>query len=57
MPLTNTEPTYSTDEPTIKIDHIFYRGPRPLELKRTVTCTDSALSDHRPVISEVTLGK
>lgn len=56
-PLTNTEPTYPTKNPTIKIDHIFYRGETPLELKQTVTCTDSRLSDHRPVLSEVTLGK
>lgn len=57
MPLTNSEPTYPTQKPSIKIDHIFYRGPRPLVLKRTVTCSDSELSDHRPVISEVSLGE
>lgn len=56
-PLTNSEPTYPASDPSIKIDHIFYRGELPIELKRTVTCDDSQLSDHRPVLSEVALGK
>lgn len=55
--LTNLDPTYPANAPTIKIDHIFYRGAEPLKLKRTVTGKDNRLSDHRSVISEVTLGE
>ena len=55
MPLTNAEPTYPVKDAEIKIDHIFYRGDAPIRLNATKRCTDSRLSDHFPVLSEVTI--
>ena len=55
MPLTNAEPTYPVKDAEIKIDHIFYRGSDPIRLNATKRCTDSRLSDHFPVLSEVTI--
>lgn len=59
QPLTNDEPTYSTTKPTTKIDYIFFRPVKSMSvvLNATRVCRDTALSDHAPVISKITLNK
>jgi endonuclease/exonuclease/phosphatase family metal-dependent hydrolase len=49
--MTNEEKTYSTKAPKIKIDYIFYRGARPVELRKTEVVEWCTLSDHFPVVS------
>jgi endonuclease/exonuclease/phosphatase family metal-dependent hydrolase len=51
--MTNEEKTYSTREPKIKIDYIFYRGSRPVELRKTEVVEWCTLSDHFPVLSVI----
>jgi endonuclease/exonuclease/phosphatase (EEP) superfamily protein YafD len=51
--MTNEEKTYSTKEPKIKIDYIFYRGARPVELRKTEVVEWCTLSDHFPVLSVI----
>ena len=49
--LTNADKTFSTVDPTIKIDYIYSKPKKKVELIKTQVCTDIKLSDHFPVIS------
>lgn len=51
--LTNAELTYSTIKPSTKIDYIYSKKSMCVELKSTVVDKNSKLSDHFPVISEI----
>ena len=53
--MTNEEKTYSSTNPTIKIDYIFYRGPRKAELRHTEVVKWCTLSDHFPVVSTIAM--
>ncbi len=53
--LTNEELTYSTSNPEMKIDYIYYLGGKKAELRSTRVCRESKLSDHFPVVSEVSV--
>lgn len=52
--LTDRELTFSTKSPSIKIDYIYGRKKSGIRLVRTWTDRGPALSDHFPVISDVT---
>lgn len=51
--MTNEEKTYHTKKPEIKIDYIFYRGPRRAVLRSTEVVSWCTLSDHFPVVSTI----
>ena len=51
--LTNAEKTYHVDHPTIKIDYIYSKPKKNIELLETEVVTDVKLSDHFPVKSLV----
>lgn len=53
--LTNEQKTYSTKNPTIKIDYIYYLGEQRVKLHSTEVVTDCKLSDHFPVISTISI--
>ena len=51
--LTNQEKTYHVDNPTIKIDYIYSKPMKKVELEKTEVCREVKLSDHFPVISYI----
>ncbi|HAW06566.1 MAG: endonuclease/exonuclease/phosphatase family protein [Bacteroidales bacterium] len=51
--LTNRELTYSTKEPSIKIDYIYCRKGSGVKLIDTKVCHDTVLSDHFPVVANI----
>ncbi len=51
--LTDREKTFHTDRPTIKIDYIYSKPKKNVELVKTKVCKDIKLSDHFPVISYI----
>ena len=53
--MTNNDKTFSSTKPTIKIDYIYYRGAQPAVLNSTKVLTDCTLSDHFPVVSNITI--
>ena len=53
--LTNRELTFSTYNPTIKIDYIYSKPASNVTLHDTEVRTDIKLSDHFPVISNVSI--
>lgn len=53
--MTNKDLTFSTMEPSIKIDYIFCRQKNKFELKHTEVLKDIKLSDHFPIVSEIIL--
>lgn len=55
--LTDTEMTYSTVEPSIKIDYIYGKPSDSVKLISTGVQTSVKLSDHFPVISKIAIIK
>jgi endonuclease/exonuclease/phosphatase family metal-dependent hydrolase len=53
--LTNRVFTYHTSDPEIKIDYIYSKPSKNVELLNTVVKEDVKLSDHFPVISTIVL--
>ena len=55
MDLTNKVFTYHTSKPEIKIDYIYSKPSKNVELVNTIVKEDVKLSDHFPVISTIVL--
>lgn len=53
MDLTDKELTFSTQEPSIKIDYIYCRPKEKFILKSTEVKKDLKLSDHFPIVSDI----
>lgn len=47
---TDRTPTFSSTDPKIKIDYVFYRPKDKLKLKETKVIEEKLASDHRPVL-------
>ncbi|MCL2304434.1 MAG: endonuclease/exonuclease/phosphatase family protein [Planctomycetaceae bacterium] len=48
---TDEKPTFSSDNPRIKIDYIFYRPAEMVRVKETRVVEEPVASDHSPVLS------
>ena len=53
LDLTNLEKTYHSSDPTIKIDYIYSKPKKNVELLNTEVIKNIKLSDHFPVISNI----
>ncbi len=53
--LTNDDLTYSSSRPEIKIDYIFGRPAKDFKLESTMVVGETKLSDHFPIISNITV--